>query len=535
MSDAESESRTNATEYTVSEISGALKRTVEDVFGHVRVRGEISGYRGPHSSGHAYFTLKDDRARLDAVVWKGTMSRLKFRPEEGMEVIATGKLTTYPGKSNYQIVIDNLEPAGAGALMALLEERKRRLQAEGLFDAGRKRRLPFMPCIIGVVTSPTGSVIRDIIHRIKDRFPLHVLVWPVRVQGETAGAEVTAAVNGFNTLARDGAIAQPDLLIVARGGGSLEDLWGFNDEGLARAVAASRIPVISAVGHETDWTLIDLVADMRAPTPTGAAEIAVPVKADLEATLASLGARLKAAVLRNFERKRQASRAAARALPSPDQLLALPRRRLDEATSRLGRALSVSIERKRTKLQGQRLTPATLSRRINEARTLTGRDLARAQAAFFGIVRERRTRFSRTAKRLSPAPIARRQKLQADALAALTRRQDHAVSRRLDRLRGQLTQADRLLATLSHKAVLARGFALVKDAEGSVIKLAADVAPGASLQIEFADGTTNAVAIGGTGQPEAVAKPATPPASKPAVTKAAPSKPKEPGNQGSLF
>ncbi|RVB29035.1 exodeoxyribonuclease VII large subunit, partial [Mesorhizobium sp. M7A.F.Ca.CA.001.07.2.1] len=276
MSEAASESRTNAAEYTVSEISGALKRTVEDVFGNVRVRGEISGYRGPHSSGHAYFALKDDRARLDAVVWKGTMSRLKFRPEEGMEVIATGKLTTYPGKSNYQIVIDNLEPAGAGALMALLEERKRRLQAEGLFDAGRKRLLPFMPRVIGVVTSPTGSVIRDIIHRIKDRFPLHILVWPVRVQGETSGAEVTAAVNGFNALAWDGAIQRPDLLIVARGGGSLEDLWGFNDEALARAVAASGIPVISAVGHETDWTLIDLVADVRAPTPTGAAEIAVP-------------------------------------------------------------------------------------------------------------------------------------------------------------------------------------------------------------------------------------------------------------------
>ncbi|TIQ88534.1 MAG: exodeoxyribonuclease VII large subunit, partial [Mesorhizobium sp.] len=327
MSNAVSESRTNATEYTVSEISGALKRTVEDVFGNVRVRGEISGYRGPHSSGHAYFCLKDDRARLDAVVWKTTMGRLKFRPEEGMEVIATGRLTTYPGKSTYQIVIDNLEPAGAGALMALLEERKRRLQAEGLFDAGRKRLLPFMPRVIGVVTSPTGSVIRDIIHRIKDRFPLHVLVWPVRVQGETAGAEVTAAVNGFNALAHDGVIPQPDLLIVARGGGSLEDLWGFNDEALARAVAASRIPVISAVGHETDWTLIDLAADVRAPTPTGAAEIAVPVRADLEVTLAGLAARLKAAVSRNFERKRQAVRAAARALPSPDQLLALPRRR----------------------------------------------------------------------------------------------------------------------------------------------------------------------------------------------------------------
>ncbi|MFK0690687.1 exodeoxyribonuclease VII large subunit [Mesorhizobium sp. IMUNJ 23033] len=525
MSDA-SESRTNATEYTVSEISGALKRTVEDVFGNVRVRGEISGYRGPHSSGHAYFALKDDRARLDAVVWKGTMSRLKFRPEEGMEVIATGKLTTYPGKSNYQIVIDNLEPAGAGALMALLEERKRRLQAEGLFDASRKRRLPFMPRTIGVVTSPTGSVIRDIIHRIKDRFPLHVLVWPVRVQGETAGAEVTAAVNGFNALAWDGTIAQPDLLIVARGGGSLEDLWGFNDEGLARAVAASRIPVISAVGHETDWTLIDLAADVRAPTPTGAAEIAVPVKADLEATLASLGARLKAAASRNFERKRHAVRAAARALPSPDQLLALPRRRFDEATSRLGRALSVSIERKRARLAGQRLTPATLSRRMNEARTLTGRDLARAQAAFFAIVRERRARFARTVTRLSPAPIARRQKLQVDALAGLARRQDQAVARQLDRLRGKLTQADRLLATLSHKAVLARGFALVKGADGAVIKLAAEVAPGAALSLEFADGNADAIATSGTARPKTIDKPA---------AKSAAAKPKEPGNQGSLF
>ncbi|MER9076015.1 exodeoxyribonuclease VII large subunit [Mesorhizobium sp. M0904] len=521
MSDAAPESRTNATEYTVSEISGALKRTVEDVFGNVRVRGEISGYRGPHSSGHAYFCLKDDRARLDAVVWKTTMSRLKFRPEEGMEVIATGRLTTYPGKSNYQIVIDNLEPAGAGALMALLDERKRRLQAEGLFDAARKRRLPFMPRAIGVVTSPTGSVIRDIIHRIKDRFPLHVLVWPVRVQGETAGAEVTAAVNGFNALAWDGAIARPDLLIVARGGGSLEDLWGFNDEALARAVAASGIPVISAVGHETDWTLIDLAADVRAPTPTGAAEIAVPVKVDLEATLAGLGARLKTALSRNFERKRQAARAAARALPSPDQLLALPRRRFDEATSRLGRALSVSVERKRARLLGQRLTPATLSRRMNEARTLTRRDLARAQAAFFAIVRERRARFSRTAARLSPAPIARRQKLQGDALLALTRRQDQAISRRLDRLRGKLTQADRLLATLSHKAVLARGFALVKDAGGAVVKRSAEVASGMALSLEFADGTADAVAISGTARPKAIAKSA--------------AKLKAPGGQGSLF
>ncbi|MER9436197.1 exodeoxyribonuclease VII large subunit [Mesorhizobium sp. M0618] len=543
MSEAASESRTNAAEYTVSEISGALKRTVEDVFGNVRVRGEISGYRGPHSSGHAYFALKDDRARLDAVVWKGTMSRLKFRPEEGMEVIATGKLTTYPGKSNYQIVIDNLEPAGAGALMALLEERKRRLQAEGLFDTGRKRLLPFMPRIIGVVTSPTGSVIRDIIHRIKDRFPLHILVWPVRVQGETSGTEVTAAVNGFNALAWDGAVQRPDLLIVARGGGSLEDLWGFNDEALARAVAASGIPVISAVGHETDWTLIDLVADVRAPTPTGAAEIAVPVKADLEATLASLGARLKAAVLRNFERKRQAARAAARALPSPDQLLALPRRRLDEATSRLGRGLLVSTERKRARFFAVKLTPAMLSQRIAEARRTNERNLLRAQGALRTLARARRAELNRAAdqlpkcaraslqrhkqqlamlqRRITIEPTARRQRVQRDLLTALTRRGTQAVVLRLERLRGRVVQADRLMATLSHKAVLARGFALVRDADGAVIKQAADVASGMALSLEFADGVADAVAITGTAKPKAVAKPA--------------AKAKEPGNQGSLF
>jgi len=364
-------------------------------------------------------------------------------------------------------------------------------------------------------------VIRDIIHRIKDRFPLHVLVWPVRVQGETTAREVTAAVNGFNALTFDGAIRQPDVLIVARGGGSLEDLWGFNDEGLARAVAASGIPVISAVGHETDWTLIDFVADMRAPTPTGAAEIAVPVRADLEATLASLGARLRAAISRKLERKSQAVRAAARALPSPDQLLALPRRRFDDATSRLGRGLTVNIERKRAALQGQRLTPATLSRRLNEARTLTGRDIARARAAFFAIVRERRARFKRTAARLSPAPIVRRQKQQTDTLMGLSRRQDQAVARRLDRLRAALTQADRLLSTLSHKAVLARGFALVKDADGAVIKRVAELAPGAALQLEFADGAAEAIATSGGARPKLATKPV--------------SKAKEPGNQGSLF
>jgi len=497
---------------------------VEDQFGHVRVRGEISGYRGPHSSGHAYFSLKDDRARLDAVVWKGTFGRLKFRPEEGMEVIATGKLTTYPGKSNYQIVIDNLEPAGAGALMALLEERKRRLAAEGLFDAARKQLLPYMPRIIGVVTSPTGAVIRDIIHRIKDRFPLHVIVWPVRVQGETAGMEVAAAIEGFNALSQDGPIPRPDLLIVARGGGSLEDLWGFNDEALARAVAASHLPVISAVGHETDWTLIDLAADVRAPTPTGAAEFAVPVKAELEATLAGLAARLGACVSRGIDRKRQAARAAARALPSADQLLAGPRRRFDEATGRLGRGLATGVQHKRTRLSGVRLTPATLKRRLEETRTLTGRDLGRARAAFFSIVRERRKGFSRTAARLTPAPIERRQKLQGEALAVLSRRADQATSVRLDRLRARLTQADRLLATLrlSEQSILERGYALVLDSSGQLIKRAAEIRPGEALDLRFADGTAHALA---TGAPPAGQKPG-PKGS---------AKLKDTGKQGSLF
>jgi exodeoxyribonuclease VII large subunit len=520
MSDQVTESKSNAAEFTVSEISNALKRTVEDAFGNVRVRGEISGYRGQHSSGHAYFSLKDDKAKIDAVVWRTTMQRLKFRPEEGMEVIATGRLTTYPGKSSYQIVIDNLEPAGAGALMALLEERKKRLAAEGLFDKARKRPLPYMPEVIGVVTSPTGAVIRDIIHRIKDRFPLHVIVWPVRVQGETSGAEVAAAVTGFNMLPTGGPVPRPDVIIVARGGGSLEDLWGFNDEALARIVAASGIPVISAVGHETDWTLIDYAADIRAPTPTGAAEFAVPVKAELEATLANLAARLKACTSRNFERKRTALRSAARALPSPDQLLALPRRRFDEATSRLGRALIVSTERKRARFNAARLTPAMLSRRIGEARKSAARDLLRAQTALRALVRERRGKFDRARTRLSVEPVARRQVLARDRLVESGRRSEQAVSLLLERSRTRLDHSERLLATLklSDQSILDRGYALVIGPDGKLVKRAAEVQLGAELTLKFADGTARAT--GGGLRLRSTRSPA---------------KPRDPGSQGSLF
>ena len=281
----------NAAEWTVSELSGALKRTIEDAFGFVRLRGEISGFRGQHSSGHCYFSIKDEGAKIDAVVWKGTYARLKTKPQEGLEVIATGRITTFPGKSSYQIVVESLAPAGVGALMALLEERKRKLAAEGLFAAERKRALPFLPAVVGVITSPTGAVIRDILHRLEDRFPRHVLVWPARVQGETCAQEVAAGLRGFNALPPGGRIPRPDVIIVARGGGSIEDLWGFNDEDLVRAVAQSEIPVVSAVGHETDWTLIDLVADRRAPTPTGAAEMVVPVRADLSAATGDLARR----------------------------------------------------------------------------------------------------------------------------------------------------------------------------------------------------------------------------------------------------
>lgn len=518
---AATDSATNATEYTVSEISGALKRTVEDAFGNVRVRGEISGYRGPHSSGHAYFSLKDDRARIEAVIWKTTFARLKFRPEEGMEVIARGRLTTYPNSSKYQIVIESLEPAGAGALMALLEERKRRLAAEGLFDETRKRPLPFMPCTIGVVTSPTGAVIRDIIHRIADRFPVHLVVWPVRVQGETTGAEVAAAVAGFNAAEPGGAVPRPDLIIVARGGGSLEDLWGFNDEGIVRAVAASTIPVISAVGHETDWTLIDLVADRRAPTPTGAAEMAVPVKADLEAEVARLSARLKGCVSRHLDSRRQGLKALTRVLPGPDQIFAMPRRRLDEASGRLARAAEVGLGARRQRFAALRLTPDTLSRRLQENGRLlsrAGSQLERTSSVCMAARRqklaalrlspdtlirrtaEQRRRFERDAARVSSTALMRRLASGATTSGALGQRADTAFLRLVEKAQSRLGQAVRLAQTLSYRGVLERGFALVTREDGSILKTSAEARPGDAITLTLADGELGAV-ISGTAAP----------------------------------
>src|SRR5580704_8937581 len=367
------ETRLNLPELTVSELSTALKRTIEDAYGYVRVRGEL-GKVSYHGNGHVYFDLKDDRACIAGVIWRSTAGRIRLKLEAGLEVVITGRLTTYPGRSQYQIVVETLEPAGLGALMALLEERKQRLAAEGLFDEARKQLLPFLPAVIGVITSPTGAVIRDILHRLADRFPRHVLVWPVKVQGDSSAAEVAAAIEGFNALPEIGALRRPDLIIVARGGGSLEDLWSFNEEIVVRAAAASLIPLISAVGHETDVTLIDFAADRRAPTPTAAAEMAVPVRTELLLDVGSFARRALAGWLRTQEARRASVRSAARALPSADEVLALPRQRLDHAAAGLGRALRANAHIHRVSLSriGGRLSAHLLRSQVERRRERYG-------------------------------------------------------------------------------------------------------------------------------------------------------------------
>jgi len=524
----ENDSATNLVEYTVTELSGSIKRTMEQAFDQVRVRGEISGYRGPHSSGHAYFALKDDRARLEAVIWKGSFSKLKTRPEEGMEVIAVGKITTFPGSSKYQIVIESLEPAGVGALMALIEERKRKLQSEGLFDAARKQLLPFMPMVIGVVTSPTGAVIRDILHRISDRFPLHVIVWPVKVQGDGSGAEVANAIRGFNEFQPGGPIARPDVLIVARGGGSLEDLWSFNDEIVVRAAAASEIPLISAVGHETDWTLIDYASDQRAPTPTGAAEMAVPVKADLEAQIANLAARLSRAMSRQMDTSRREVRDLIRALPSLDQILALPRRRFDEAASRLGRGLEMTTVNKRRAFErvSTNLRPAILSTRIAEQRRGLQEKMAGADRCIERLFERLHRPLTRADAVLAgfPARLHTHSERQRDRLSNVARRGDSAVANLLARHRQTLSAQQRILESLSYKNVLKRGYAVIRGDGERVLSSAASISEGDALSIEFADGTVKATA---GENPSAIASPA---------KKRAPAKPPiDKTNQGSLF
>jgi exodeoxyribonuclease VII large subunit len=447
------EPRLNIPEWTVSELAAALKRTVEDAYPYVRVRGEISGFRGPHSSGHAYFVLKDEGARIDAVVWRTAYARMRIRPEDGLEVIATGRLTTYPGRSTYQLVIEALEPSGLGALMALVEQRKQKLAAEGLFDEARKQLLPRLPEVIGVVTSPHGAVIRDILHRLADRFPRRVLVWPVRVQGEGAAEEIAAAIRGFNALPEKGPIPRPDLLIVARGGGSIEDLWAFNEEIVVRAAAESLIALVSGVGHETDVTLIDFAADKRAPTPTAAAEMAVPVRAELIARVEGLASRAFACWRRGQENRRTELRGAVRALPAADELLALPRQRLDGAAARLPRALIANA-------------------RLHHAD------------------------FSRAAGRLNRQLVRSRLTREGERVAAFFARGERAVRMLVHRHTARVEGAGQLLAALSYHGVLRRGFALVRGPDDRPLYSAAAVASGMRLDIEFADGRVGAIAEG---------------------------------------
>ncbi len=439
----------NVAEYTVSELSGAIKRALEEGFGYVRLRGEVSGYRGPHASGHCYFALKDEKAKIEAVIWKGVYQRLKVKPEEGMEVVAQGRITSYPSSSKYQIVIESLEPAGLGALMALLEERKKKLAAEGLFDEARKKPRPFLPRVVGIITSPTGAVIRDMLHGFEERFPTHVIVWPVRVQGETSAGEVANAIKGFNALEAGGPIPRPDVLIVARGGGSLEDLWGFNEEIVVRAAAASRIPLISAVGHETDWTLIDLVADARAPTPTKAAEWAVPKFADLADNTGKFGLRLATAARRAIETARTQLKAAARGLPGLEELIALPRQRFDACEKRLGRALLANT-------------------------------------------RAHHTRYVRVGSRLRPATVRQRITYGIERLSGLEARASQALSNRVSAHRRQLDGVAKLLASVSYQSVLQRGFVLVRDAKGHAVRQAALLHAGDRLELEFSDGRATA-------------------------------------------
>ena len=527
----------NVAEYSVSELANAIKRTLEDGFGYVRLRGEVSGYRGPQASGHCYFALKDEGAKIDAVIWRTTWRRLKVKPEEGMEVVALGRVTAYPGSSKYQIVIDSLEPAGVGALMAVLEERKRRLAAEGLFDEARKKPLPFLPRVVGIVTSPTGAVIRDMLHGFDERFPVRVVVWPVRVQGETCGAEVAAAIRGFNALRADGPVPRPDVLIVARGGGSLEDLWGFNDEAVVRAAAASEIPLISAVGHETDWTLIDLAADARAPTPTKAAEWAVPKHSDLAEANATLGLRLSRSMRRVLEAARAHFRAAARGLPRREDLLALPRQRFDAVEQRLGRALLANTRAHAMRLArvSARLHPRLLEVRLHRLRDRLGALGRHGRDALSRLTGARRSRFERTAGRLNVEAVRGRVHRGAERLSACAARAEQAYRSRIAHERARLTGLSKLLVSVSYQGVLERGFALVRDAEGRTIRSVRAVAPGAEVQVELADGCLEAD-VRDVRQSRDSTRPAPSPIADPAQVRR-PRRKREttPGGQGSLF
>lgn len=455
----------NAPEFSVSELSDAIKRLIEGEFGFVRVRAEVGRVSQPRS-GHVYLDLKDDRSVIAGVIWKGVAARLPTQPQEGMEVVATGRLTTFPGQSKYQMIIDDIKSAGLGALMALLEKRKAQLQAEGLFAQERKKPLPYLPDVIGVVTSPSGAVICDILHRLRDRFPRKVLIWPVAVQGKKCAPDVTRAIEGFNAFTPGGALPRPGLLIVARGGGSVEDLWGFNEETVIRAAAVSEIPLISAVGHETDTTLIDFASDRRAATPTAAAELAVPVRVELLAWVEDQGARQTRAMTTSLAQRRQRLADLARALPRIETLLDGPNQRLDQIGQRLPTALLKGVQVRRLLLaeRAGSLRPATLQRMIRTDR---------------------------------------------NRLSALSARFQRATTTQVARWRQEIYATERMRETLSYKATLSRGYAVVWG-DGAVVTTKAE-AKGKSLEIEFADGRFAPAA--GTAKPTSsrkTSKPASP-------------------------
>ncbi len=486
MTDVATDTDSNAKAYSVSELAFALKRTLEDAYGFVRLRGELSKVTH-HSNGHVYLTIKDERAAIDGVVWKGSVKNLSIRPQQGMEVVVTGKITTYPAGSRYQMVIETMEAAGVGALLAQLERLKAKLHGEGLFEQARKRPLPTMPAVVGVITSPTGAVIRDILHRIRDRWPCRVIVWPVVVQGDAAAGQVANAIARFNAMAADGPVPRPDVLIVARGGGSVEDLWAFNDEALARAVAAGTIPLISAVGHETDTTLIDFVSDRRAPTPTAAAEMATPVLAELKAYIGDLSGRLHRCGGRTVEDRRGRVEHAGRALARVPDLVEMAAQRFNLASSRLGAGLSRNVAAHHT-------------------------DLVRVSS------------------RLSPGLLQRPQQVHADRLARLVLRLKPAMERGLDRTAERLSSLAKLYASVDPSAPLKRGFARVHRPDGSLVREGASLVNGEGVKLVFADQSREATIDGTPSTPPPPAVPSAAP--KPAR---APKPPPAPSNQGDLF
>ncbi|MEP4199042.1 MAG: exodeoxyribonuclease VII large subunit [Aliishimia sp.] len=504
----------NTPEFTVAELSGAVKRALEDEFGRIRVKGEV-GRVVKARSGHMYFDVKDERNSLACTTWKGQVAKLAVVPEEGMEVVVTGRLTAYGAQSKYNMNVDDVSVAGQGALLAMLEKRKTQLASEGLFDAERKSGLPYLPEVIGVITSPTGAVIRDILHRLRDRFPRKVLIWPVAVQGKNCAPEVARAIEGFNAMSIGGAMPRPDLLIVARGGGSIEDLWGFNEEIVARAAASSEIPLISAVGHETDTTLIDFVSDQRAPTPTAAAEMAVPVRLELLAWLGEADGRLGRTFAGGIERRGQRLRDLSRALPRPDRLLDVPRQRLDRA-DRLDSALQALVDRRRSRLveAGAGLRPHILEHQLRQHQTRLSTVFERASPALLRLVAGRKERLEVTSRRFRPdslsADVRRYSELVQERGARLAENGDA----RLKRLSDRLEALDRLRMTLGYEATLQRGYAVVRG-DGAVVTTKAAASKADVLEVQFADGV---MALGGAVK--------APPAKR--------AKPKAP-DQGSLF